>query len=305
VSSDRDAAGGWQCAAAPLTNRLVDRRTFLKRSAAVAGASGVGCFIYAIGVEPHWLDFEYRELRIDHLPRALDGATLMQVSDLHIGPRVSDSYLVDSLTRAAALRPDIVIFTGDFISHQTPFDDLLSRVRDVLSQFPRGRLGTFGILGNHDYGIRWRDPAVAASVTAEAERAGIHMLRNDVHQVAGLDVIGLDDLWAQRCDPGAAMRRRASNAAIALVHNPDAADERPWHDFRGWMFAGHTHGGQCKPPFLPPPILPVNNRRYTAGMIAVDAHRTLYISRGVGHLIRARFNVRPEIGVFTLRPQVT
>jgi predicted MPP superfamily phosphohydrolase len=49
-------------------------------------------------------------------------------------------------------------------------------------------------------------------------------------------------------------------------------------------------------------LLPVRNRRYVSGEVAVDAGRTLYISRGVGHLIRARFNVRPEITLFALRP---
>jgi predicted MPP superfamily phosphohydrolase len=36
-------------------------------------------------------------------------------------------------------------------------------------------------------------------------------------------------------------------------------------------------------------------------VVEVDAARTLYISRGVGHLLKARFNVRPEITMFTLR----
>jgi len=98
-----------------------------------------------------------------------------------------------------------------------------------------------------------------------------------------------------------ALRARESAAGIALVHNPDAADEQAWPAFSGWMLAGHTHGGQCKPPFLPPPLLPVKNKRYVAGEVQVDAARTLYISRGVGHLIRARFLVRPEIALFTLR----
>jgi predicted MPP superfamily phosphohydrolase len=138
-------------------------------------------------------------------------------------------------------------------------------------------------------------------VVAEAERAGVRVLRNEVQAVSGLDIIGVDDLWAHRGDPAAALRARESAAAITLVHNPDAADELPWPGFRGWMLAGHTHGGQCKPPFLPPPLLPVKNRRYIAGEVSVDAARTLYISRGVGHLIRARFLVRPEIGIFTLR----
>ena len=78
-------------------------------------------------------------------------------------------------------------------------------------------------------------------------------------------------------------------------------DDLSWEGYTGWVLAGHTHGGQCKPPFLPPPVLPVKNRRYTSGEIAVDSGRTLYISRGVGHLLKARFNVRPEITLFTLR----
>jgi len=66
------------------------------------------------------------------------------------------------------------------------------------------------------------------------------------------------------------------------------------------VLSGHTHGGQCKPPFLPAPLLPVRNRRYTAGEFAVSGNRRLYISRGVGHLLKVRFNVRPEVTVFAL-----
>jgi predicted MPP superfamily phosphohydrolase len=86
----------------------------------------------------------------------------------------------------------------------------------------------------------------------------------------------------------------------ALNHNPDAMDEAIWEGVRGWVLAGHTHGGQVRPPFLPPPVLPVRNRRYTAGAFDVGPGRTLYISRGVGHLLRVRCNVRPEMTLFTL-----
>lgn len=280
----------------------MNRRQFVKRSAAAVAAGGVGCVGYAIGVEPHWLEIVERELPIEHLPPALDGIRLAQISDVHVGPRVSDEYLVHSLQRLRALGPDIVVFTGDFISYRASRRDAQFRqLRDVLVHLPHGRLATLGILGNHDYGIGWREPAVAARVVDEAERAGMRMLRNDVHTVGGLDIVGVDDMWARRADTSKALRARAGDASIVLVHNPDAADELSWSGFRGWMLAGHTHGGQCKPPFLPPPLLPVRNRRYVAGAIPVDRDRTLYISRGVGHLIRARFLVRPEITVFTLR----
>ena len=94
--------------------------------------------------------------------------------------------------------------------------------------------------------------------------------------------------------------RASARPAVVLCHNPDACDLPGWRDFQGWVLSGHTHGGQCRPPFLPPPLLPVKNPRYTAGTIALGEHRTLYINRGLGHLLKVRFNARPEVTIFTL-----
>jgi len=280
----------------------LNRRVFIVRTAGAVVGSAIGCVGYAIGIEPHWLQITARDLAVEHLPANLAGARLAHISDLHIGPQVSDEYVVHSFDRLRALNPDIVVITGDFITHRRSRGEAqYQQLRGVLAHLPHGRLATIAILGNHDYGRGWGDPAVASKVVAEAERAGVRVLRNEVQAVDGLDFIGVDDLWAHRGDPVTALRARESAAGIALVHNPDAADEQAWPGFSGWMLAGHTHGGQCKPPFLPPPLLPVKNKRYVAGEVQVDAARTLYISRGVGHLIRARFLVRPEIALFTLR----
>lgn len=280
----------------------MNRRRFLQVAAVGTAAAAVGTVGYTLAIEPHWLEITERELPIIDLPDALVGARLVQLSDLHIGPQVSDAYLRESFGRIRALAPDIVVVTGDFISY---FDARgavqFAHLRSMLAEFPTGRLATLGILGNHDYGTNWRDVVVASKVVAEAERAGIRMLRNETHAVNGLDIIGVDDLWARQSDSARALNARSNDAALVLVHNPDAADKLAWPDYRGWMLSGHTHGGQCKAPFLPPPLLPVENKRYIAGAVTVDDARTLYISRGVGHLIQARFNVRPEITVFTLR----
>jgi predicted MPP superfamily phosphohydrolase len=259
-------------------------------------------FAYTIVVEPHWLEIVRRDLAIANLPNALVGKTVLLVSDIHVGPRVSDDYLVDSFERARALKPDIALFTGDFISYRLERGEAqFAQLQGVLSHFPMGQLATLAVLGNHDYGRNWSEPEVARRVENEAARAGIRVLHNEVASVQGLDVIGIDELWAHRADSRRALAARTNTAAVALCHNPDGLDELPWPDYQGWIFSGHTHGGQCKPPFLPPPLLPVKNRRYTAGEIRVDDRRTVYISRGVGHLIRARFNVRPEMTLFTLR----
>ena len=181
-------------------------------------AAGLGCFGYAIGLEPHWLEITTRDLPIDRLPRGLDGARLAQISDLHIGPSVSDEYVVGAFDRVQALKPDVVVFTGDFITyHAARGEAQFDQLRDVLAHMPHGRLATLGILGNHDYGRGWGEPNVADRVVAEAERAGIRILRNQVQAVQGLDVIGVDDCGRDARIPrrpaGANERRRAGARA--------------------------------------------------------------------------------------------
>lgn len=280
----------------------MNRREFL-RYGAIAGAAGAASLgAYTIGVEPHWERVIDVDMPIVALPARLVGARLVQISDLHVGPQVDAGYLVRALRQVAALAPDILVVTGDFITAGAEDQDgQLMALRDVLSQLPHGRLGTFGVLGNHDYGRGWSNRNAAGQVTREAERAGIRILGNETASVDGLDIVGVGDLWARAADPERALRGRTADAALALCHNPDALDELPWGDFRGWVLSGHTHGGQCMPPFLPPPILPVKNKRYSAGEVAIADGRRLYINRGLGYTLRARFNVRPEITHFTLR----
>lgn len=280
------------------------RREFLWRGALAAGAGAAGLTGYTVGVEPEWLEIVRRDLPIIGLPATLAGATLVQVSDVHVGPLVSDDYVVRTFARTAALRPDLVVVTGDMLTHRASRGEAqYAQLRAVLAHLPRGRLATLAILGNHDYGPGWQDAQVATRVHDELERAGARVLRNDACNVAGLDVVGVEDLWSGRADARLALARRTgAGPTLALCHNPDGTDELDWGDHRGWILAGHTHGGQCRLPFLPPPILPVRNRRYAAGEVSAPGGRTLYVNRGVGFTLPVRFNVRPEVTLFTLRP---
>jgi predicted MPP superfamily phosphohydrolase len=277
---------------------LITRRRLLYASVASA-AAGASVGLYTWLVEPHWLEVVRRPLPIRGLPESLRGRTLAQLSDLHVGPRVSDSYIADTFNRVSALGPDIVVYTGDFTSYDT---DVYTHAARVYADAPRGRLATFGILGNHDYGPNWAHPEVAARLTSQLEAFGIRMLRNEVADIGGLQIAGMDELWAHRFDPVrtlAALER--DRAAIVLSHNPDTVDRPGWDGYHGWVLSGHTHGGQCKPPFLPPPLLPVENRRYTSGVFDLSGDRMLYISRGIGHLLQVRINVRPEVTLFELQ----
>lgn len=264
---------------------------------AALGAVALGGYTWQ--VEPHWLEIVTRPLPIRGLPRGLVGARLAQLSDLHVGPRVADAYILETFRRVRALRPDIVAYTGDFTSFEPGIEQHAAR---IYADLPRGRLATVGILGNHDYGIGWSDQPLAARLASLFQGLGVQVLRNSQTAVEGLQIVGFDDLWARQFDVERGLARfDPGQPALVLSHNPDTVDLPGWEQYQGWILSGHTHGGQCKPPFLPPPLLPVRNRRYTSGAFGLGGNRWMYISRGVGHLLRVRFNVRPEVTLFDLR----
>ena len=276
---------------------MLTRRRFCQLAAAFS-ATGVATGLYAWQCEPHWVDFVERPLPLSNLPEALSGKRLVQLSDLHIGPCVDDAYLIRAFQEVDRLDPEIVVYTGDFMTFET---GCLEHLRRVFEYLPRGRSATLGVLGNHDYGPRWARPHMADSIVELAAAVGVRILRNEAVDVDGLRLVGIDDLWARRLDLGKAIGTwEPQRPSVALVHNPDVADRPEWGAYDGWILCGHTHGGQCKPPFLPAPLLPVKNRRYQAGEYGLTGGRRMYINRGLGHLLQVRFNARPEVTVFSL-----
>ena len=192
-----------------------------------------------------------------------------------------------------------MVYTGVYVNYES--EKQFEQLETVFQHVVLGKLGTIGILGNHDYGQKWAEIEVANTIVEILEANGISMLRNEQKMVEGLNFIGLDDFWAINFYPEKVMQYVNHEAAnIVLCHNPDVADQPIWNGYKGWILSGHTHGGQCKPPFLPPPMLPVKNKRYTAGIIELSNERKLYINRALGHLWQVRFNVRPEITIFEL-----
>ncbi len=279
--------------------RRFSRRRLLAAAAAgcVLGATGVGA--YAFRIEPHWLRVVHREMPVRNLPGALAGRRIVQITDLHAGPLVDSDYLRRAMRRVGELSPDLVVITGDFMSYAG--DWCIDEAVGVVGTIPPPPLGIVAVLGNHDYGDGWSDLRVADELSGRLADTGVRVLRNEVADVAGLHVAGIDDYWSPRFQPHRALDALdPSRANVVICHNPDAVDEPVWKNHRGWILSGHTHGGQCKPPFLPPPLLPVKNRLYTRGEFELAGGRTLYIGTGVGYLRRVRINVRPEITVFRL-----
>jgi predicted MPP superfamily phosphohydrolase len=271
------------------------RRRFLAASALAVCGTG----LYTWRIEPHWIEVVKRDLPINKLPSPLAGRRLVQISDLHVGRVVDTDYMIAAMKRVSSLEPALTVITGDFMTCSGTEE--VDQVARVLEHLVPGPLGCFAIFGNHDYSLGWSRKDVADALAKRLPDLGIHVLRNEQTSVGGVQLVGLDDLWSPRFAPEAVIPKIDwSQPTLTLCHNPDAVDSSGLAACRGWILSGHTHGGQCKPPFLPPPLLPVRNRRYTCGEFDLGNGRRLYINRGLGYLHRVRFNVRPEITVFRL-----
>jgi hypothetical protein len=279
---------------------MMKRRTFIKKT--IWSSVGIGFLtgLYTWQIEPFWLEFVKKKMPISNLPNQLVGKTLMQISDIHVGNRFDYNYIIESFKKAQEFKPDYVVYTGDFVNYEN--EQQFSQLSEVLPYAVKGTLGTVGVLGNHDYGENWSQQSVADTITTQLTNAGITILNNTQTEIEGLNFIGLDDYWGLNFAPEKVMKNyQPTKANIVLCHNPDVCDLPVWNNYKGWILAGHTHGGQCKPPFLKAPMLPVKNKRYGQGEIDLFDGRTLYINRAIGHLWQVRFNVRPEITLFTLK----
>jgi predicted MPP superfamily phosphohydrolase len=277
-----------------------NRRRFLKRAAWCLAGAGLAAYGYAWRIEPHWVEYVERDLPVRGLPAALEGRSLVQLSDLHVGPEVDSDYLIEHFRRVQDRKPDVVVMTGDFMT--CAGDEQLARTARVLEHLPRGTLATAAILGNHDYGETYTRADVADRLARDTESQGVRVLRNETLDVRGLTLVGVEDMWGPCFEDAEVLEKLdPSRPNLVLCHNPDAADHPVWHGYRGWILCGHTHGGQCKIPGFRPPLLPVSNKRYVAGEYDLFDGRRMYINRGLGHLRRVRFNVRPEVTLFTLR----
>ncbi|OIQ30831.1 MAG: phosphoesterase [Bacteroidetes bacterium MedPE-SWsnd-G2] len=274
------------------------RRHFLKGASSILALTSI-TGLYAWQIEPFWIEFVNVPMPLLNLPEKLKGKTLMQISDIHVGNRFDPDFLIKAFQEAQALNPDIVVYTGDFVSYENK--EQLQQLKHVMSHAVKGKLASLAILGNHDYGKNWAEPEIANAIQDILQIEGITTLRNESQNIDGLNIIGIDDYWGTNFNPQKALKYfNPKEANLVLCHNPDVCDLNVWGEYNSWILSGHTHGGQCKPPFLPPPVLPVVNKAYTAGTFSLSNTRTLYINRALGTLWQLRFNVRPEITVFKL-----
>ncbi len=261
--------------------------------------------LYAGRICPTWIRFTRLEMALPHLPAEFEGHRLVQISDVHYSPIVLQRYLEECIAHINAEQPDFVALTGDFITGGSHY---AARAARILSGI-QARVACVACLGNHDYGIlhprgHGHMRHLPDFLSRRLEEVGIHVLRNRNtifgSDGAGLQFVGLEDLWAEQYDAAAAFAGlRPGLATIALSHNPDTAGEvldRGAH----WVLSGHTHGNQLGESALTERVFPKEQKHFSAGHYRLE-NGDLYVNRGLSYARRISVNKRPEITIFTLR----
>ncbi len=255
-----------------------ERRRFLGQ--AVAG----GAFMAGGGLSAYgsWRAFSppiVTELavKIPKLPKALDGLSIVQLTDIHVGHFIQRRYMDALVQQANALRPDVFAITGDLVDGDVP--SLGGHVAALAAL--KSRYGSYFVTGNHDYYSG--DEAWSAFL----ESLGIEVLRNRHVRIgdagASLDLVGVDD-WSggrRRNKKGydldqALAGRNPDRAAVLLAHQPanfKVAAERGVD----LQISGHTHGGQL----MPMTFLIGLAWEHSAGLYA-HGDSNIYVSRGCG-----------------------
>jgi predicted MPP superfamily phosphohydrolase len=298
-------------------NARLSRRQFLTIGCGALAGGATSCLlppVYASWVEPNWLEVTRLDVGIPGLPPVLDGFSIAQLSDFHLGPYVERAQVRRSAQVANALEPDLILLTGDFVSGSATHSAACAEELAGLA----AKHGVCAVLGNHD---NWTNPDLVA---ANVATVGITVLRDDVYPIelgeGRLWLLGIEDTgftagflsgsfgdfkaaWADQRERLAGMLRElpVDEPRLLLVHNPDFTEMLPEGRI-DLALCGHTHGGQVSLPFLGAPVVPsFFGNKYSSGL--VRGPRTLvYVNRGIGLIAPpVRFNCRPEVTLLRLR----
>jgi predicted MPP superfamily phosphohydrolase len=252
--------------------------------------------------EAQWLEAHELRVAVPGLPPALDGLSILHLSDFHAG---SPSLNIRAMRKAVAYgvqqQPDMVVVTGDIITHPRASHAVFEQLARLDPP-----LGMYGALGNHDTGDT-RDPFSQGVVPQSWGDAPMQLLRDRSvaveHGGELIEVAGMEpDAWSRGLASPGRLFAAAAGLRILLAHFPDVVDDLP-PGTCSLVLAGHLHGGQI---CLPRPggrlRLSHTRWRYLDGVYRVG-DTTLVVSRGTGTtLVPFRLLARPEVALLRLTP---
>ncbi|KAF3362471.1 hypothetical protein PHSC3_000943 [Chlamydiales bacterium STE3] len=290
-------------------------------------------------IEPNLLYLSRFTLPIPRLPKPLSGLKIIQVSDLHFGPQLSDRYLQRLRHKIHQETPDLIFFTGDFICRSELKDP--TRLKTFLNSL-KATYGRYAVLGNHDYtqyvsvnasgdydifeeensqfnrGFKrfFKNLNLSGKATSHVNKlkphptleeilqeCHIHLLQNQTKtvQIEGhrINITGLGEHMLNRVEPEVAFSNCDPKLPTFVLVHNPDAIPKLTSYPGNLILAGHTHGGQINLPWIWKKVCVLENPQYKRGLFQ-EKGKWIYVSRGVGGTTPFRLFSPPEVVLFTL-----
>lgn len=234
--------------------------------------------IYSTCFEPFQLEDTFHEVTIGESGKSL---LVAHVTDLHTdGLGTIELKLIDSIR---SNKPDIIFITGDIA---TP-GGTAKGYEDVLSKL-KAPLGVYFVQGNWEY---WEPIKELSHILKRADIVDI--TNKHLHIKDDLWLVGLDDELAGSPQIDTFEGIPENRKKISIFHSP--ALFKSINMKTDLAFAGHSHGGQIRIPFIGSLWTPKGTDKYDSGWFE-EGQAKMYVSRGIGNsILPIRFNCRPEV----------
>lgn len=300
----------------PLAGNPIPRSEFLVKAGLVAAAVPLTSLSWGIVSGAYDYQVRRRNLYLPNLPKAFDGLTLGQISDIHSGSFYNKKAVNGGIDMLLGEKPDMIFFTGDLVN------DMATEMRDYQDSFTRVKapLGVYSSLGNHDYGDyhfgKGPSPAKAKNlqdVIKTHELMGWDLLMNEHRRIKvdgeEIGVLGIENWGMGRFPKYGKMDLAVKDTddlpvKLLLSHDPShwrnqVLTEYPQIDA---MFSGHTHGMQFGVRAENMQWSPVQYIYKEWAGLYQENHQQLYVNVGYGFLgYPGRVGILPEITIFTLK----
>lgn len=262
---------------------------------------------YAYRVIKHTLYFK-------DLPKAFDGFTITQISDVHSGSFSNAKAVQKGIDLIKAQQSDLFVFTGDLVNNKA------EEIKPWIGHFSqiKAPYGQFSVLGNHDYGdyVKWPNDEVKSAnlqqLKSYHQGLGFRLLLDEHVELwkdgekivlAGIENWGLG--FGERGDlQKALLNTTPEEFKVLLSHDPSHWEEQVKKNPSKihLTLAGHTHGMQFGIEAFGIKWSPVKLRyKHWAG-IKEENGRVLNVNRGFGFIgFSGRVGIWPEITVIELK----
>jgi len=252
-------------------------------------------FIYSIYIEPNNLIIKEYKIENKNLPNSFDGLKIIHFSDVHYKSTVDIKYLKKIVNKINSQKPDIIVFTGDFLDEKHKLTK--KEIEEVKKELKKlnSTLGNYAVSGNHDIKNEEQfDEIIKDSFTLLNDEEKLIYYKDSTP----ISLTGFNDSIEKKVNYDI-LKKENNYFRIVLAHEPDEFDNIKDYSFN-ILLSGHSHNGQVRIPLIGKIYTPKGAKKYYDEYYNLN-DKEIFISNGIGTSgLNIRFNSKPSINLYRL-----